>query len=176
MLEGIRQSLQKSSWNSSPDMLQHYSYLSQQFSWAFHSVSSLHKECPFRESFTHICMLNLPCSCSSAYLCKKVKLEKLGGRQNLTLMPVVLLLLADIYLPLTYVLGFSPFLWRNVYTEVVSAKLLLLWCSCQGGSVSLNHLWVFSPPHVLDSALYPGLVEKKCVPERRSRGLNHQLI
>lgn len=59
-----------------------------------------------RQSLPHFCMSNLPCSCSSAYLCKKLKLEKLGGRQNLTLMPVVLLLLAGICLPLTYMLGF----------------------------------------------------------------------
>jgi len=91
-------------------------------------------------------------------------------------MPVVLSLLAGIYILLMYVLGFSPSLWRCVYIEVVSAKLILLSCSCKGGSVSLNHLWVSSPPCVLDSALCPGFVEKKCVPESKSRGLNHQLI
>lgn len=42
--------------------------------------------------------------------------------------------------------------------------------------MSLNQLHVSSPPYVLDSALYPGLVEKKRVPESVSRGLNHQLI
>lgn len=142
-----------------------HSYLSQQFLWVFHGVASLHKEGLLRQSLPHFCVLNLPCSCSSAYLCKKVKLEKLGGRRNLTLMPVVLSLLAGICLSLTYVMGFSSSLWRHVYIEVVSAKLLRLWCSCKGGSVSLNQLRMFSPPYILDSALYPGSVEKECVPE-----------
>lgn len=67
---------------------------------------SLQGKTRLRQSLSHFCVLNLPCSCSSAYLCRKLKLEKLRGRQNLTLMPVVLLLLAGICLPLMYVLDF----------------------------------------------------------------------
>lgn len=108
-------------------------------------------------------MLNLPCSCSSAYLCTKVKLERLGCRWNLTLVPVVLLLLAGTSSPLMYVLGFSPSLWGRVYIEAVSAKHSYCWDAA--ARVSLNRLWVFSPPYVLDTALYPAVVEKKDVPE-----------
>lgn len=49
-----------------------------------------------------------------------------GGRQNLTPVPVVLLLLAAVCFPLTYVLVFFPSLWGHVCIEAVSAKPLLL--------------------------------------------------
>ena len=126
-------------------------------------------------------MLNLPCSSSSAYLYKKTEVGKAGvrGRQNLTLMPVALLLLAGICLPLIYVLVVFPSLWGHIYIGAVYASLLLLlwyWYSCKGGSEGLNQLGVSSGLYVLDSALYLGLVEKNHVQERMSRGLIHQLI
>lgn len=102
-----------------------------------------------------------------------------GGRQSLTLMPIVLLLLAGICLPSMYMLVVFPSLWGHIYIEAVYANLLLLlWCwySCKGARESLNQLRVSSALYVLDSALYLGLMEKNRVQERMSRGLIHQLI
>lgn len=78
-----------------------HSYLSQQGLCISQRETSPYKEGPLTQFVPHFCTLNLPCSCSSAYLCTKVELEKLGISQNLTLMAAVLWLCAGIYLPWT---------------------------------------------------------------------------
>lgn len=79
-----------------------HSCLSQQCLWVSHGAPSLCKEGPLTQSAPHFCTLHLPCSSSSAYLCTKVKVEKLRVSQNLTLMPAVLWLCAGICLLWTF--------------------------------------------------------------------------
>lgn len=121
-----------------------HSYLSQQCLWVSCRATSLCKEGPLTQPALHFCTLNLPCSCSSLYLCTEVKLEKLGVSQNLSLMPDVLWLCAGIYLPWTC------WVFRLPLGHIATLKWFLqnfccLWCSCKGGTVSLNQLWGFSP-------------------------------
>lgn len=111
-----------------------HSYLSQQCLWVSHRATSLCKEGPLTQSVPHFCTLNLPCSCSSPYLCTEVKLEKLGVSQNLTLMPAVLWLCAAIYLPWTCCVFLLP--WHMATLK----RFLQNSCCCD--AAAREEVWV----------------------------------
>lgn len=79
-----------------------HSYLSQQCSWVPIEQLLCARKGPLHSLPPISAPWVLPCGCSSAYLCTKVKLEKLGVSQNLALMcSPVLWLCAGMNLPRT---------------------------------------------------------------------------